>query len=251
MLTGIVFDVKEFAIHDGPGIRTTVFLKGCPLHCAWCHNPEGISPKPQVLHAPSGDRVAGTVYTPAELAWILNAQADIMRANEGGVTFSGGEPLRQARFVAATARLLRGMHILLDTSGYATKGDLRLVVALCDMVYYDLKLIDPAQHRRYTGYDNAPILHNFHVLGGLGVPYVVRVPLIPGVTDTDDNLAAIAATVRGAPGLLRVDLLPYNHVAGGKYAAAGMTFAPPYDEARPLNINTAVFTEAGVPVHVA
>jgi pyruvate formate lyase activating enzyme len=251
MLSGIVFDINEFAIHDGPGIRTTVFLKGCPLHCVWCHNPEGISPEPQVLHTSSGDRLAGTVYTPEELARILNSQADILRANEGGVTFSGGEPLRQSRFVAATVRLLRGIHILLDTSGYASEGDLRLIVALCDMVYYDLKLIDPALHRRYTGCDNAPILHNLHVLGQLGVPYVVRVPLIPGVTDTDDNLAAIAATLRGSPALLRVDLLPYNRMAGGKYAAAGMTFAPTYDEARTLNINTVAFVEAGVPIHVA
>lgn len=251
MLQGIVFDIKEFTLHDGPGIRTTVFLKGCPLRCSWCHNPEGISPEPQMLHAPSGDRLAGTIYTPEALARLLNAQAAILSANEGGVTFSGGEPLRQASFLAATIDLLQGIHVLLDTSGYAPEADLRRVVARCQMVYYDLKLIDPLLHRRYTGCDNAPILHNLDVLGSLGVPYVVRVPLIPGITDSDDNLAAIAATVQGARGLVRVDLLPYNRLAGGKYAAAGMVFTPPYGEGRPLNINTSVFAAAGVPVRVA
>ena len=87
MVSGIVFDIKEFAVHDGPGIRTTVFLKGCPLRCSWCHNPEGISPEPQVIRGPAGERVAGREYTSEELAAILNGQADILRANEGGSLF--------------------------------------------------------------------------------------------------------------------------------------------------------------------
>src|SRR5512138_1818211 len=98
---GIVFDIKEFSVHDGPGIRTTVFLKGCPLHCVWCHNPEGQSRQPQVMRGPAGDRQAGMEYTPDELAALLNRQGVIFKANEGGVTFSGGEPLLQAEFVLA------------------------------------------------------------------------------------------------------------------------------------------------------
>lgn len=98
----IVFDVREFAVHDGPGIRTTVFLKGCPLACTWCHNPEGRSPRPQIMRSPSGRRVIGTAYTADELATILRRHADTLRESGGGVTVSGGAPLRQARFVAVT-----------------------------------------------------------------------------------------------------------------------------------------------------
>src|SRR5512137_2095104 len=98
MTNGIVFDIREFAVHDGPGIRTTVFLKGCPLACQWCHNPEGQSRQPQAMLSPGGRRTTGKEYTAEELAAILNRQAAILRDNEGGVTFSGGEPLMQAAF---------------------------------------------------------------------------------------------------------------------------------------------------------
>jgi pyruvate formate lyase activating enzyme len=250
MVNGIVFDIKEFTVHDGPGIRTTVFLKGCPLRCSWCHNPEGLSPKPQVIRGLAGERIAGTEYRSDELAAILNRQADILRANEGGVTFSGGEPLRQARFVSDVIDRLRGVHTLLDTSGYGSEEDFRLLVERSDLVYFDLKLIDSNAHHRYTGAGNGQILHNLHVLGELQTPFIVRVPLVPGVTDTNQNLAAIGKTVRGLPGLVRVDLLPYNSVAGGKYAAVGMVFEPDYDESRELNFNTMIFEDLGVEVKV-
>jgi pyruvate formate lyase activating enzyme len=251
VVSGTVFDIKEFAVHDGPGIRTTVFLKGCPLRCSWCHNPEGISPEPQVIHGAAGERVAGREYTSEELAALLNGQAEILRANEGGVTFSGGEPLLQARFVAEVIDRLRDLHVLLDTSGYGPEEDFRLLARRSDLLYYDLKLIDNEAHRRYCGEDNAPILRNLGLVSELGVPFVIRVPLVPGVTDTDDNLAAIARTVKGLPGLVRVDLLPYNQAAGGKYRAAGMEFKPDYDESRALNISVAAFEREGLVVRVA
>jgi pyruvate formate lyase activating enzyme len=247
---GLVFDIKEFAIHDGPGIRTTVFLKGCPLRCSWCHNPEGISPHPQTMRSPIGERTVGTWYTPEALAGILNGQADILRDAGGGVTFSGGEPLLQAAFVAETIDRLEDVHVVLDTSGCASEGAFRRVATRCDLVYYDLKIVAPDLHVQHTGRGNAPILRNLHVLGTLGVPYVIRVPLIPGVTDTDRNLADIAALVRRAPGLVRVDLLPYNQAAGGKYDAAGMAFAPTFDADRPVNINLSAFEREGLAVRV-
>ena len=251
MTNGIIFDIKEFAVHDGPGIRTTVFLKGCPLRCSWCHNPEGRSPRPQIMRSPAGSRLAGREYTPAELAQLLNRQAALLKAGEGGVTFSGGELLMQARFVAAVIDLLDGLHVLLDTSGYGSEQDFRLVLERADMVYFDLKLMNSETHREYTGVDNDLILHNLQILSASGVPYVIRVPLVPGVTDTDKNLTAIAATVRDLPGLVRVDLLPYNKAAGAKYEAAGLVFQPGFDETRPLNINTSIFETADLEVHVA
>jgi pyruvate formate lyase activating enzyme len=251
MTAGIVFDVREFTIHDGPGIRTTVFLKGCPLACTWCHNPEGLDPAPQVMRSSAGDRPVGRRYRAAELAELLARQADILASNEGGVTFSGGEPLAQADFVAEVIDLLPGVHIVLDTSGFGTRGHFVSLARRADLVYFDLKVMDPVAHRRWTGQDNAPILRNLGLLAELRRPFVARVPLVPGVTDTDDNLAAIAAAVVSQPTLVRVDLLPYNRAAGGKYAACGRAFLPGFDEDRAPNADLRPFRRAGLEVRVA
>ena len=207
--------------------------------------------QPQIIRAAGSERSAGQMYTAAELASLLHAQADILRANEGGVTFSGGEPLLQAEFVGEVIDLLPGVHILLDTSGFGDQKDFRLLLDRCDLVFFDLKLIDGTAHRHYTNQDNGLILYNLELLSASGKPFVIRVPLVPGVTDTNENLAAVARIVQGLPGLLRVELLPYNRAAGAKYEAAGLEFQPGYDETRPLNINTQLFEQAGLQVRVA
>jgi pyruvate formate lyase activating enzyme len=251
MTNGIIFDIREFTVHDGPGIRTTVFLKGCPLACMWCHNPEGLLRKSQMMQSPAGTRLVGTKYSAQEVAILLNQQAAILKANEGGVTFSGGEPLLQARFVAEVTNLLHDLHIVLDTSGYGREQDFQMLLERVDLVYYDLKLIDSEAHRYYTGSPNHRILRNLKVLRASGVPFVIRVPLIPGVTDTYDNLSAIAQTVQVLPNLLYVNLLPYNQAAGAKYESLGMQFHPEYDETRPVNIQTDPFDQLGIKVSVA
>ena len=251
MTSGIVFDIKEFTVHDGPGVRTTVFLKGCPLACMWCHNPEGQSMQPQVIRSPSGERVAGREYSARELAFLLNQQASILRTNEGGITFSGGEPLFQADFVAEVIDGLDDLHVLLDTCGYGSPEDFLLLLARSDLVFYDLKLIDRELHRHYTGLDNDRILHNLQLLSASGKPFIIRVPLVAGVTDTDENLSGIVDTVKNLPGLVEANLLPYNRAAGSKYQYAGMEFKPDYDESRPLNINTKIFEQAGIKVNIA
>lgn len=250
MTSGLVFEIQEFSLHDGPGIRTTVFLKGCPLNCSWCHNPEGKLKPPQVMATQLGERTVGRRYSSLELAQYLNKQADVLSAAEGGVTFSGGEPLYQARFVAEVIELLKGTHVTLETCGYGGTTAFHSLAIRSDLVYFDLKLIDPVEHRRYTGCGNEPILRNLRVLDRLEVPFVIRVPLIPGITDTDSNLKAIAETVGRLRGLTRVDLLRYNRLAGAKHKAFGMEFKPDYDETRALNINTVIFAQAGLEVRV-
>jgi len=255
MSVGCVFDIREFTVHDGPGIRTTIFLKGCPLRCNWCHNPEGFSPFSQTLNTPAGERLAGEIYTDEELARIINRQRSILALGEGGITFSGGEPLAQSGFLAELIARLDGVHVILDTSGYALEADFRKVAVLCDLVHFDLKLMDPEAHRRFTGVDNAPILRNLTILAELGVSTVIRVPLVPGVTDTRENLQAIAlaasnVSVAGIGALVRVDLLPYNKAAGGKYAACGMNFMPLYDESIECRADTGAFDSLHVPVRV-
>lgn len=240
--TGVVFDIRELTIHDGPGLRTTVFLKGCPLHCAWCHNPEGRSRQPQLLHGPNGDRLAGRSYRADELAGLLNRQAPLLA--DGGVSFSGGEPLMQAPFLEAVLERLEGLHTVVGTTGFAPAKDFLRVVRRCDLVLFDLKLMDPEAHRRWAGGDNRVILDNLRRLAELGSAYVVRVPLVPGVTDTDANLRAIARHVRALPGPPpRVELLPYNRAAGGKYAACGLEWRPDYEEAVPCRADLGPFDE--------
>jgi pyruvate formate lyase activating enzyme len=251
MLAGIVFDLREFTVHDGPGLRTTVFMKGCPLRCAWCHNPEALSPCPEVVRSASGERLVGKAYTPDSLASILNRQSSILSRAGGGVTFSGGEPLLQADFVSEVIDRLNGIHVTLDTSGHAPTQKFQLVAEKCDLVYFDLKLINPEMHLRFTGVDNSLIHRNLESLSEIGVPFVIRIPLIPGVTDSDENLQSSAEFVAGRKGLLQVDLLPYNRAAGGKYSLLGKTFSPTYDENRRLNVDLAPFERLNIPVHFA
>jgi len=251
MQSGMIFDIREFTVHDGPGIRTTVFLKGCPLRCSWCHNPEGMSPAPEVIESRSGRRNVGKLFTAERLSTILNRQASILKACGGGVTFSGGEPLTQASFLVEVIAQLNSIHVLLDTSGYASEGDFRQMAQLCNLVFFDLKIIDRALHVHHTGVDNSMILNNLRVLSSLDVPFVIRTPLVPGVTDTEENLNAIAQYAAQLKGLIRVDLLPYNRAAGGKYVGLGKKFSPKYDESVPVQIRLGCFESAGVPVHVA
>jgi pyruvate formate lyase activating enzyme len=136
----------------------------------------------------------------------------------------------------------------LDTCGHAPPSDFQLVLARSDLVFYDLKLIDRQAHLHYTGVDNDLILDNLQLLGGSGKPFVIRVPLVPGVTDMDENLVGIAKAVEKMPGLVEVDLLPYNRAAGAKYRYAGMEFKPDYDETRPVNSNMKIFEQAGLKV---
>jgi len=247
---GIVFDIKEFSVHDGPGLRITVFLKGCPLDCSWCHNPEGKSSTPQTMHSPAGERIAGRTYSADELAKRLNRHAQILQLNQGGVTFSGGEPLLQAGFVADVIDRLDNMHVLLDTSGYGSESDFRMLASRSDLVYFDLKLIDAALHKQYTGKDNYPILHNLNILGGMDKPFLIRVPLIPGVTDTVSNLEAIAQHVSQLPVPPPVELLPYNPLAGAKYASAGIEYKPGFDQQMPVEPRLEIFDRYRISINV-
>ena len=248
-MNGIIFDIKELAVHDGPGLRTTVFLKGCPLRCTWCHNPEGLSSRPQLSFRKSACRhcgacrqpcdhpdckpfgrclhicpqgllsITGKEVTAEELAKRL-LQNKSFWGTQGGVTFSGGEPLLQAAFLKEVLDLLEDVPVAIETSGYAPPDTFLSIAQRMQLVYMDLKLADADLHRKYTGVSNAPILLNLEQLRTNHIPCVIRTPLIPGITDTPDNLEAIRRLADGLP----QELLPYNPLAGAKYEHLGMTF---------------------------
>ncbi|MDR3361689.1 MAG: radical SAM protein [Desulfovibrio sp.] len=216
MPSGLVFDIKELALNDGPGSRVTVFLQGCPLRCLWCHNPEGQSAEP-FHHAVTG-RSIGRFWSDAELAAYIVSYQDFFTASGGGVTFSGGEPLSQSAFLFSVASRMPSIHKNLDTSGYAATDVFDAALRFFDLVYFDVKGIDPDLHRYCTGKDNGIILRNLRNLAVYGTPFHIRVPLIPDLTDTEENLEALAVMIKSlASKPSSVDLLPTNRLAAGKY----------------------------------
>ena len=222
-MIGRVFEIREFTLHDGPGVRTTVFFKGCPLRCAWCHNPEGQSPGVETMTRRDGTRATcGADWTAEDLSIELLKNADIMAQSGGGVTFSGGEPLAQADFLAELIPLLKagGVNLAIKTSGAAPAAVYQRIIGQMDFVYQDLKHHDPQAFRRWTGGDLDVVLENVNWLKASGRPYVLRVPVIPGVNDSPSDRASIAALVGDSP----VEYLPYNRAAGAKYAMLGRVY---------------------------
>ncbi len=247
--TARIFDVQRLTIHDGPGLRTTVFFKGCPLACTWCQNPESISPQPEILFdqtrcigcgacqppqcgrslcrgcgdcaevCPTGARsLAGQeIRIPDLLDRLLRDQA--FYANGGGVTFSGGEPLAQWPAIRKLAHSLRahGVHIALDTSGVASEEIHTQVLEEIDLIIVDLKLMDPDKHRQWTGQGNARILSaiqywNRHIPERLWI----SLPLIPGV-HTEDDIRDSVAFLSGLPNAVQVRLIPWHPLGYSKY----------------------------------
>jgi len=275
-VNGTIFDIKEFAVYDGPGIRTTVFLKGCPLRCKWCHNPEGLLRKTQLMvsvaacthcgeckaHCTHEEciacgscipyckaglrRLCGEELSPQELAARLIRDKSLWESSGGGVTFSGGEPLSQWKFVRETIALLDGAHTAVETSGFAPEEVFAEAVHTVDLVIMDLKHMDSAQHAFWTGQPNERILANARLLLASDTPCILRVPLIPGVNDSPENLEATANFVSGSKNLIRVELLPYHKTAGAKYEMAGMTYAPPFDTDQTPNADVSAFRKHGV-----
>lgn len=259
----VVFNIQRFSVQDGPGIRTTVFLKGCPLRCLWCSNPESQNAFPEVVHRDSLCNGCGKCVEVCEARAISLAAAgvsinrkkctgcaqcidvcvpkalhlygkemtvdevfdEVLRDkpfyenSEGGVTVSGGEPLSQADFVAGLLeRCQRArIHTCIETCGYADSRDWESVLPHTDLVLFDLKLMDAAAHRKVTGTSNEKVLNSLKRVTAAGVPVIVRIPVIPGINDSEDNLRAIARHVRSLDGVQEVHLLPYHRYGEGKY----------------------------------
>jgi pyruvate formate lyase activating enzyme len=268
MSRALVFDIKKYAVHDGPGIRTTVFFKGCPLRCAWCHNPEGQLAAPEVMvkasrclagcrtcvkacapgaltrtrSGPAVDRrecdgcgscaeacpsraieMAGRETDATDLVTAIFQDAVFHETSGGGVTFSGGEPLMQPDVledVLAECRR-RETRTAVDTCGFIPTAVLKRFLGKTDLFLYDFKAMDESRHKRYTGVSNRVILDNLRVLAESGQEVNIRIPLIAGVNDDEENIERTAESLRSLRTIRRISLLPYHRLAEDKYRRLG------------------------------
>lgn len=271
-ITGIVFNIERYTLHDGPGIRTTVFLKGCPLGCLWCSNPESQSGSPEITYFaekctgcgrclplcpqnaiqqpvpgapvtilfercdgcgacvepcyPEALVLTGQSMTAQQVADVVLRDRRFYQNSGGGVTLSGGEPLAQAAFTAGVLRLCRqqGIHTAIQTSGFAPQSALKQVLPQLDLVIFDLKHLDDAEHQRLTGVSNRLILENLRFLNDQNMRVVVQMPLIPGYNDSQDNLEAVFDLVKSLPAVEGLSLLAYHALGAAKYTRAGRSY---------------------------
>lgn len=232
---GVIFDIKRFAVHDGPGIRTTVFLKGCPLACHWCHNPESISKKPfsftrkiqldgKIFY---DEEVIGYDTTVESVLQEINKEMIVMEESGGGVTFSGGEPLMQPDFLYELLLETKKMemHTAVDTSGYANRKIIENIIPLTDLFLYDLKIMDSHKHKYYTGVSNEVVLANFEYLALENKAIHVRIPLINGINTDEENLTETIRFLEPFSNVVeRIDLLPYHKIGKHKYKQFNMEY---------------------------
>ena len=291
---GIIFDIQHFSLHDGPGVRSTVFFKGCPLSCWWCGNPESQGREPQLLYFKhlctgcggcvplcparamtvdgeggrldreactacgacvpacprSARQLSGSIVSVARVCAEVRQHWRIFQTSGGGVTLSGGEVLSQPEFLHDLLKALHdeaGLHTCLDTCGMAPWPLLERVLPYVDMVLFDVKHMDGDIHKNATRAGNGPILANARKLAARGVPVLIRVPLIPGFNDTDENLSALGAFLRETA-LLEAEIMPYHTLGMNKYAALDKAYTF-YTDAAP-RVEAAVATLERYGVHV-
>lgn len=262
-MKGLIFNIQKYSIHDGPGIRTTVFMKGCPLSCSWCHNPEsqcferelmqytnrcikcgectnvcstgalsnkeGVIVRNVELCTMCGNcakicytnalEIAGKEVSVLELVKELEKDVVFYDSSRGGVTVSGGEPLSQGEFVLELLQYCKKMeiHTAVDTCGFGSSSMLGEISKYTDLFLFDIKFVDNALHKLYTGVSNGIILQNLKLLSSLGKRIWVRVPIIPGINDDEENITATAKLIMSTAGVEQVNLLPYHNAAMEKY----------------------------------
>lgn len=214
--TGIVFDIQRGALHDGPGVRTTVFLKGCPLRCVWCHNPESQARAPETGRS---GKVYGRTMSVSEVMAVVRRDLAYYQTSNGGLTISGGEPTFQAEFCVALLRAAKaeGIHTCLDTSGFFSAAVRETVRPLTDLFLFDYKATGAARHRELTGVSQDPIGENLRLLLEGGAVVWLRCPVVPTLNDQPEHWSAITELRHRFPGIERVDLLPYHRSGRSKW----------------------------------
>ena len=269
MTTGLVMNISRFCTDDGPGIRTTVFLKGCPLKCIWCHNPESQGAALEIMynsskcilcgqcakvcekgcHVLNGKHlfernnciqcqkcvsacpsealsIVGKVLSVDEVYLELAKDKQFYDASGGGITVSGGEPLFQSGFTAALLEKCKknGIHTAIETSGFASEDSFKKVIKYCDLVLFDIKETDPDRHLSLTGMPLSPIMKNLFYLNEIGVPFILRVPIIPTVNDRKEHLLKVRDLSKSLANCLEAQIMPYHSFGEYKYSCLGKEY---------------------------
>lgn len=270
MMRGTVFNIQKMSVHDGPGIRTTVFFKGCPLNCLWCSNPESqrvekeiacfqtrcikcgycaqVCPRDLIEKEPpfeimdrsqcdlceicvkecciNAKKIVGEEYTVDELVYEILKDKSFYDSSGGGATFSGGEPLMQQPFLLEVLKQCRekGIHTAIETTGFTDVDRLLEVAAHLDLVFFDVKQMDEEIHKKVTGVSNELILTNLVALAKVHNNIIVRIPVIPGINDSEENISRTAA-LTAELGIGTLELLPYHNLGEVKYGQLGRKYA--------------------------
>jgi pyruvate formate lyase activating enzyme len=264
-MKGLIFSVKRYSIHDGPGIRVTFFMKGCPLSCLWCHNPEGISP--DQVSVIRKDRVGdkefskseevGKYYSTQDILEMLDKERVFINQSKGGVTFSGGEPMIQFDFLleALKACKANGYHTAVDTSGYSSAENYKAILPFTDLFLFDIKHLEESRHIELTGVSNTGILSNYRFLLENSNQIMVRVPVIPGFNDDPDHMAQLEHFISATKtdSLKKINLLPFHKIGSSKYKRFNipnrMEGVEPPSKIK-MNELKALFSETGIKVKV-
>ena len=242
-MNGTIFDIQKFCTSDGPGIRTTVFFKGCPLSCLWCHNPESQRTEREIMFYPdkckgcgrcrdAGDdfvcyndarRACGRVISADEVMEEVLRDNVFYESSHGGVTLSGGEPMYQADFALEILKRAKaaGIHTAVETCGFASKRTVEAIAEYTDLFLFDYKETSPELHREFTGVDNTVILENLRFIDSLGKETVLRCPIVPTCNDRPEHYEGIAAVANSLKNVKKIEIEPYHPLGEGKYTALG------------------------------
>lgn len=225
---GIIFNIERCALHDGPGIRTTIFLKGCPLRCIWCCNPEGFVIEPQVFsYNKCGNDKLKTIGEKIPVNTLLEEvvkDIDYYKNSGGGITLSGGEPLYQPEFCFSILKKAKekGIHTVLETSGYASPVTIFKIANYTDLFLFDYKISDPVEHLKYTGASNKLILQNLTFINELGKNITLRCIIIPGINDTTSHFKAISDLSKKYEFVKKIEIMPYHTYGKHKFRQLGL-----------------------------
>lgn len=223
---GRIFDIQRFSTHDGPGIRTIVFLKGCALRCRWCCNPESQSFEIESMKQKDGYKTVGKDVTVAEVLEEVLRDRPYYRRSGGGVTLSGGESLLQPDFATALLEVCHenGINTAIETTGFADKTVIEQYIPHIDLFLMDIKHINSRKHEEFTTKPNEKILQNARLIAEKAKKLIIRVPVIPGFNDTENEIADIASFAKSLPNVDEIHLLPYHRMGRDKYDGLGRPY---------------------------
>lgn len=249
-MQGTIFNIQRFCVNDGPGIRTTVFLKGCPLSCVWCHNPESQRFEPEILFykdkctgcgrckcVTAADRdfvcfngakeICGKTVSADEVTAEVLKDKPFYENSGGGVTLSGGEPLAQYDFSLELLKKAKenGIHTAVETCGYEEKSKILEIAKYVDLFLFDCKETDPELHKEYTGFDNKIILENLKALSDAGSKIILRCPIIPGFNDRAEHFKGISEIADKFSGIEHIEIEPFHPLGESKYSALNREYA--------------------------